>query len=66
MEPGQLGRAQGTSATVQTAATAISAVAGGALFGVAAWLPFAAVAGGGAILIGIGFASFTRGRKAGA
>jgi DHA1 family multidrug resistance protein-like MFS transporter len=63
--PGQLGRAQGTVATVQTAATATSAVAGGALFGVAAWLPFAAVAGGGAILIGIGFVGFARGRQTG-
>ena len=66
VDPAQLGRAQGTSATIQTAATALSAVAGGALFGVAAWLPFVAVAGGGAILIGLGFAGFARGRKTGA
>lgn len=40
----ELGRVQGLYATAQTAAIAVAASAGGALFGVASWAPF--VAGG--------------------
>jgi MFS family permease len=39
-----LGRAQGLSNAVQTAAIALAAVASGALFGVAPWLPFVGAA----------------------
>ena len=52
---GRLGQAQGTVATVQTAATAAAAVAGGALFGITAWLPFVAVAAACAGLLAAGF-----------
>jgi MFS transporter, DHA1 family, multidrug resistance protein len=41
---GSVGRAQGTMASVQTAAIAVSTAAGGALFGVSAWLPFTVAA----------------------
>jgi MFS family permease len=52
---GRLGQAQGTVATVQTAATAAAAVAGGALFGITAWLPFVAVAAVCAGVLAAGF-----------
>jgi DHA1 family multidrug resistance protein-like MFS transporter len=39
----QLGQTQGVFSTLQTAAIAASAAAGGALFGPAAWLPFVVV-----------------------
>jgi MFS family permease len=52
---GQLGQAQGTVATVQTAATAGAAVAGGALFGITAWLPFVVVAAVCAGVLAAGF-----------
>ncbi len=42
---GSVGRAQGTMASLQTAAIAVSTAAGGALFGVTAWLPFTVAAG---------------------
>lgn len=45
------GRAQGLFASVQTAAVAVSALAGGALFGVAPWLPFIGVAAVGVVLV---------------
>ena len=41
---GSVGRAQGTMASLQTAAIAVSTAAGGALFGVSAWLPFTVAA----------------------
>jgi MFS family permease len=47
-----LGRAQGLSNATQTAAIAISAGASGALFGVAAWVPFVGAAAIAAILTG--------------
>jgi DHA1 family multidrug resistance protein-like MFS transporter len=59
---GQLGRAQGTVATVQTAATAGAAVAGGALFGITAWLPFVVVAATCAGLLAAGFRPRASGR----
>jgi len=37
---GSVGRAQGTMASLQTAAIAVSTAVGGALFGISAWLPF--------------------------
>jgi DHA1 family multidrug resistance protein-like MFS transporter len=39
-EPTQFGRIQGLFSTSQTAATAVAAGVGGALFGIAAWAPF--------------------------
>jgi DHA1 family multidrug resistance protein-like MFS transporter len=43
-EPSEFGRVQGMFSTSQTAATALSAAVGGALFGLAAWAPFVTVA----------------------
>lgn len=40
---GELGRVQGGFATAQTAAIAVSAAGGGALFAVASWVPFVVV-----------------------
>jgi DHA1 family multidrug resistance protein-like MFS transporter len=47
----ELGRVQGLFSTAETAAVAISAAAGGYLFGKAAWAPFVAGAVGAAILV---------------
>ena len=47
----EFGRVQGMFSTSQTAATALSAAAGGALFSLAAWAPFVTVAVMGALLI---------------
>lgn len=49
--PTQLGRVQGLFSTSQTAATAVAAAVGGALFGVAAWTPFVLVASIGFVLV---------------
>jgi MFS transporter, DHA1 family, multidrug resistance protein len=46
----ELGRVQGLFSTSETAAIAVSAGAGGALFGIASWAPFVAGAGGAAML----------------
>lgn len=48
----QHGRAQGLFSTAQTGATAMAAASGGALFGVAVWLPFVAGAAGAFLLLG--------------
>ena len=48
---GQVGQTQGMFSTVQTAAIAISAACGGALFGVSSWLPFVAVSVASAALL---------------
>jgi len=47
---GELGRVQGLFSTSETAAIALSAGVGGALFGVAVWAPFVAGATGAALL----------------
>jgi MFS family permease len=47
-----LGRAQGLSNATQTAAMAVSAAVSGALFGVAAWIPFVGAAAVSTVLIG--------------
>ncbi len=49
--PGELGRVQGLFSTSETAAIALSAGAGGALFGLATWAPFFAGAAGAAVLV---------------
>ncbi len=49
--PTQLGRVQGLFSTSQTAATALAAAVGGALFGVAAWAPFVLVASIGIVVV---------------
>jgi MFS family permease len=49
--PSELGRVQGLFSTSETAAIALSAGVGGALFGVARWAPFFAGAVGAAVLI---------------
>ncbi|MHB1777163.1 MAG: MFS transporter [Acidimicrobiales bacterium] len=48
---GEHGRAQGLFSTAQTGATALAAACGGALFGVAVWLPFVAGAVGALLLL---------------
>jgi MFS family permease len=48
-----LGRAQGVFNATQTAAMAVSAAASGALFGVAAWVPFVGAAVTSAVLVGL-------------
>ena len=48
----ELGRVQGLFSTSETAAIALSAGAGGALFGLATWAPFFAGAAGAAVLVG--------------
>jgi DHA1 family multidrug resistance protein-like MFS transporter len=48
---GELGRVQGLFSTSETAAIALSAGAGGALFGLATWAPFIAGAAGAAVLV---------------
>lgn len=48
----QHGRAQGLFSTAQTGSTAVAAASGGALFGVAIWLPFVAGAVGAFLLLG--------------
>ncbi len=48
---GELGRVQGLFSTSETAAIALSAGVGGALFGLATWAPFFAGAAGAAILV---------------
>jgi MFS family permease len=48
---GQIGHTQGTFSALQTAATAVAATAGGALFGLRTWLPFVAAGGVAAVLI---------------
>jgi MFS family permease len=55
--PRQIGHTQGTFSAMQTAATAVAATAGGALFGAAEWLPFvAAGALAAALLMALPFA----------
>jgi MFS family permease len=49
--PHELGRTQGVFSTLQTAAIAISAALGGALFGSARWLPFVVVGALSAVLL---------------
>lgn len=49
--PSDLGRVQGLSSTAQTAAIAVAAGVGGALFGAAEWAPFVAGAAGAALLV---------------
>ena len=49
--PHELGRTQGVFSTLQTAAIAISAALGGALFGSARWLPFVVVGALSALLL---------------
>jgi MFS transporter, DHA1 family, multidrug resistance protein len=49
--PSELGRVQGLFSTSETAAIALSAGVGGALFGVARWAPFFAGAVGAAVLV---------------
>jgi DHA1 family multidrug resistance protein-like MFS transporter len=49
---GSLGRAQGLFNATQTAAMAVAAAASGALFGVAAWIPFVGAAASSAALAG--------------
>ncbi len=49
--PGEVGRVQGLFSTSETAAIALSAGVGGALFGLARWAPFIAGAAGAAILV---------------
>ena len=46
----EAGRVQGLFSTAETAAIAVAAGAGGALFGVAAWAPFVAAAAGAAVM----------------
>jgi len=48
---GEHGRAQGLFSTAQTGTTALAAASGGALFGVAVWLPFVAGAVGAFLLL---------------
>ena len=48
--PSEAGRVQGLFSTSETAAIAIAAGAGGALFGMASWAPFVAGAAGAALL----------------
>ncbi len=48
---GQLGQTQGVFSTMQTAAIAVAAALGGALFGVARWLPFVSTGLASAILV---------------
>lgn len=48
---GELGRVQGMYATSQTAATAIAAAAAGALFALAAWVPFVVAAACAGVLL---------------
>jgi predicted MFS family arabinose efflux permease len=48
---GELGRVQGLFSTSETAAIALAAGAGGALFGLARWAPFVAGAAGAAALV---------------
>jgi DHA1 family multidrug resistance protein-like MFS transporter len=50
-EASEFGRVQGMFSTSQTAATALSAAVGGALFGLAAWAPFVAVSSVGLVVI---------------
>lgn len=50
---GELGRVQGLFSTSETAAIALSAGAGGALFGLATWAPFFAGAAGAALLVAV-------------
>jgi DHA1 family multidrug resistance protein-like MFS transporter len=50
-QQGELGRVQGLFSTSETAAIALSAGVGGALFGVARWAPFFAGAAGAAVLV---------------
>jgi MFS family permease len=53
----QIGHTQGTFSALQTAATAVAAALGGALFGAATWLPFvAAGAVAGLLLMSLPFA----------
>jgi MFS transporter, DHA1 family, multidrug resistance protein len=49
----QVGRAQGSMAGLQTAAIAASTAAGGALYGVAIWLPFVTASAVGALFTGL-------------
>jgi MFS family permease len=49
--PIELGRVQGMFSTSETAAIALSAGAGGALFGLATWAPFVAGAAGAALFV---------------
>jgi len=49
--PTQLGRVQGLFSTSQTAATAVAAALGGALFSLAAWTPFVLVGSLGMVLV---------------
>ena len=48
--PSEVGRVQGLFSTAQTAATAMAAAAGGALFGITAWAPFVAGASSAAVV----------------
>lgn len=59
---GEHGRAQGLFSTAQTGTTALAAASGGALFGVAVWLPFVAGAVGALLLlaaVGVAWAPVT-------
>jgi DHA1 family multidrug resistance protein-like MFS transporter len=49
--PSEFGRVQGLFSTSQTAATAVSAAAGGALFGLATWAPFVVMASAGMMVV---------------
>ncbi len=51
--PRQLGQTQGVFSTMQTAAIAVSAALGGALFGSARWLPFVTMGVTSAILVAV-------------
>ena len=63
--PAELGRVQGLFSTSETAAIAVSAAAGGALFAVTAWAPFVFGAAGAAVLVALAARGLATGARTG-